>query len=101
MKERGSLTRRPDLAQTGGWRSGRACPSCPSILFQTSEYLISDINLVSYRQSIVHFDAEISNSAFNLGMAKQKLDGPKIARAPIDQGRFRAPQRVRAKQPRV
>jgi hypothetical protein len=35
-------------AQTGGWRSGRACPLCPDI---------SDINLFSYGQSIIYFDA--------------------------------------------
>jgi hypothetical protein len=65
------------LAQTGGWRSGRACPLCPGI---------SDINLFRYCQNIVYLDAEISHRAFNLGVAKQKLDGPKIAGAPVDQG---------------
>jgi hypothetical protein len=65
------------LAQTGGWRSGRACLLCPGI---------SDINLFRYCQSIIYLDAEISNRAFNLGVAKQKLDGPEIAGAPVDQG---------------
>jgi hypothetical protein len=51
----------PKLAQTGGWRSGRACPLCPGI---------SDINLFSYGQSIIYFDAQISNRAFDLGMAE-------------------------------
>jgi hypothetical protein len=63
------------LAQSGGRRSGKACPLCPGI---------SDINLFRYCQSIVHLDAEISNRAFNLGVAKQKLDGSEIARAPVD-----------------
>ena len=54
--------------------------------------LISDINLFCYCQSIVHFDAEIPDGAFDLGVAKQKLDSPKIARAPVDQGRFCTPQ---------
>jgi hypothetical protein len=65
----------PDMAQTGGWRLGRACPLCPGI---------SDINLFCYCQSIVYFDPEISDRAFDLGVAKQKLDRPKIASAPID-----------------
>ena len=52
----------PLLAQTGGWRSGRACPLCPGI---------SDINLFRYCQSIVYFDAKIPDRAFDFGMAKQ------------------------------
>ena len=65
------------LAQTGGQRSGRACPLCPGI---------SDINLFRYCQSIVYFDPEISDRAFDLGVAQQKLDRPEITRAPVDQG---------------
>jgi len=33
----------------------------------------SDINLFSYRQSIIDFDAEIPHRAFDLRMAKKKL----------------------------
>ena len=48
---------------------------------------ISDINLFRYcQEGIVHFDAQISNRAFDLGVAKQKLDGPEIASATVDQG---------------
>ncbi len=41
----------------GHRRWGRVCPFCPSI---------SDISLFRYRQSVVHFDAEISDRAFDL-----------------------------------
>jgi hypothetical protein len=41
--------------------------------------------LFRYCQSVVYFDPEISDGAFDLGVAKQKLDSPKIARAPVDQ----------------
>src|SRR3984893_11829280 len=41
----------PLLAQTGGWRSGRACPFWPGI---------SDINLFRYCQGVIDLDAEIS-----------------------------------------
>src|SRR5712692_8165296 len=75
------------LAQTGCWRLGRACPLCPGI---------SDINLFRYCQGIVHFDAQISDRAFDLSVAKQKLDGPEIASAPVDQGCLRAPERMRS-----
>ena len=76
------------MAQTGHWRSGRSCPLCPDI---------SDINLFCYCQSIVHLDAEISDRAFYLGVAKQKLDGPEIACAPVDQSGFCPSQRMRPK----
>ena len=46
---------------------------------------ISDINLFRYCQSIIYFDAEIPDRAFDLGMAKQKLDCPEIASASVDQ----------------
>jgi len=50
------------LAQTGGRRSGRACPLCPGI---------SDINLFSYCEGIIYLDAEISDRTFDLGMSEQ------------------------------
>jgi hypothetical protein len=58
---------------------------------------ISDINLFRYCQRIVHFDAQISNGAFDLGVAKQKLDSPEIASATIDQGCLSASERMRSK----
>jgi hypothetical protein len=45
---------------------------------------ISDINLFRYCQGIIHFDAQISNRAFDLGVAKQKLDAPEIASATVE-----------------
>jgi hypothetical protein len=66
---------RPLLAQTGGRRSGRVCPLCPGI---------SDINLFRYCQSIVYLNPEISDCAFDLGVAKQKLDRSQIAGTPVD-----------------
>jgi hypothetical protein len=80
----------PGLAQTGGWRSGRVCPLCPGI---------SDIDLFRYRQSIVYFDPEISDRAFDLGVAKQKLDSSEIAGATVDQGSLRASERMRSEKP--
>jgi hypothetical protein len=61
----------PLLAQTGGPTMGRACPLCPGI---------SDVNLFRYCQGIVYLNAKISDRAFDLGVPKQKLDGPEIAR---------------------
>jgi hypothetical protein len=52
----------PEVAQSGGWRSGRVCPLCPGI---------SDINLFRYCQSIIHFDPKIPDRAFDLGVAEQ------------------------------
>jgi hypothetical protein len=44
--------------------------------------------LFSHIQGVIHLNPEISDSAFQLGMAEQKLDSPKVARAPVDQGSF-------------
>src|SRR5205085_2220662 len=71
---------------------GRACPLCPGI---------SDINLFSDCQGIIYFDAQVSDRAFDLGMSKQKLNGPEVSGPPVDQGGFCASQRMGAKQPRV
>ena len=71
------------MAQTGGQRTGRACPLCPGI---------SDINLFRYCQGVIDLDAEILDRAFDLGMTEQKLDSPEIARPAVDQGSFRASQ---------
>jgi hypothetical protein len=65
------------VAQTGGRRSGSACPLCPDI---------SDINLFRYCQSIVYFDSEISDRAFDLGgstscrgtPARLRMGNPKL-----------------------
>lgn len=61
----------------------------------------SDINLFRYCQGVIDLNAEISHCAFDLGMPKQELDRPEIACPSIDQRRFCASQRMRAKQPRV
>ena len=63
------------LAQSGGWRRGRASPLCPGS---------SDINLFRYCQGVIDLDAEISDRAFDLGMPEQQLDSPQVARPPID-----------------
>jgi hypothetical protein len=68
---------------------GKACQLCPGI---------SDINLFGYGQGVIHFDAQISDRAFDLGMPEQKLDGPEIAGPPVDKGSFRASQGVRPEQ---
>jgi hypothetical protein len=59
---------------------------------------ISDVNLFRYCQGVIDLDAEIPDRAFDLGMPEQELDGPQIARPPVDQGGFCAAQRVRPEQ---
>jgi hypothetical protein len=54
----------------------------------------SDVNLFRYCQGVIYFNTEISDRAFDLGVAEQKLDSPKIARASIDQSGLRASERV-------
>jgi hypothetical protein len=52
-------------------------------------------------QGVIHFDAQVSDSAFNLGMSKQKLNGPQVFGPPIDQSGLCASQRMGPKQPRI
>jgi hypothetical protein len=80
------------LAQTGHLKVGRACPLCPGI---------SDINLFRYRQSVIDFNAEIPDRAFDFGMPEQKLNSSEVARPSIDQGRFGSAQGMCPEQPRV
>ena len=46
--------------------SGRACLLCPGI---------SDVDLFGYREGIIYLDAEVSDGAFDFGVAKQELHG--------------------------
>lgn len=62
---------------------------------------ISDIDLLRYCQSIVYFDPKISHRAFDLCMAKQKLDSSEISGATVDQGSLRASERMRSEKPGV
>jgi hypothetical protein len=61
----------------------------------------SDVNLFRYCQGVIYFDAQVSDRAFDLGMSKQKLNGPGISGPPVDQGSLCASQRMGPKQPRV
>jgi hypothetical protein len=63
----------PFVTQTGGWRSGRACPLCPGI---------SDINLFCYCQSIVHFDTEMGTRG---GLRRPILKGASPSEMPVEQ----------------
>ena len=67
---------------------GRAFALCPDRL---------DVDLLRYRDSIIHLDAKVPYGALDLGVAKQKLDGPEIASAPIGQSSLGASERMRPK----
>jgi hypothetical protein len=43
-----------------------------------------DFSLLRNLQSIIHLDAEVSDRAFQLGMAEQQLNGPQVLRALVD-----------------
>jgi hypothetical protein len=61
----------------------------------------SDVDLFCYCNGIIDLDAKISDGALNLGVPQQQLDRPQIACSPIDQGRFRAPERMCSEQARI
>lgn len=56
----------------------------------------SHLSLLGHLQRIVDFDAEVSDRALDLAVAKQELHGSQILGAPVDQGRFGAAHRVGA-----
>jgi hypothetical protein len=47
--------------------------------------------LFSYREGIVDLNAEVSDGAFDFGVAKQKLHGPQVASSTVDQRRLCSP----------
>jgi hypothetical protein len=57
--------------------------------------------LFCYGQSIIDFDAKIPDSAFDLVVTEQELNGPEIAGASVDQSCLGSPKRVGAEQARV
>ena len=63
--------------------------------------LFSDVDLLRYGERIIDLNSEIADRTLDLRVAKQKLDGPKVSRSPVDQSRFRPSQRMRAEQPRI
>ena len=44
----------------------------------------SDINLFCYGQGVINLDAEVSDGAFDLGVAEQELHGSEVAGSAID-----------------
>lgn len=56
----------------------------------------SDIRLLRQDQSVIDLDSEVADCALQLGVAEQKLAGPQISGALVDQCDFGAPQTVRA-----
>ena len=64
---------------------GRGRPLCPRS---------SDVDLLGYGKSVIDFNAQIPDRAFDLGVSEQKLDGSQISRAAIDQGCFGTSQGV-------
>src|SRR6266478_5402052 len=74
----------PFVAPLGCCGRGRAIPLCPGSR--------SDINLFSYCESVVYLNAEIAHRAFNLLVPQQKLHGPQVASAAVDEGRLGSAQ---------
>jgi hypothetical protein len=65
------------VARCGANGAGGACLLCPGS---------SDVNLFRYGKGIIDLDAEVSDGAFNFGVAEQELHSSQITGAPVDQG---------------
>jgi hypothetical protein len=53
------------------------------------------LRLLRHFESVVDLDPKVTDRAFQVGVPEQQLDGANILRAPVDQRRLGAPQRVR------
>lgn len=67
------------MAQLGTDGAARACPFRPGN---------SDVNLFRYGKGVIDFDAESSDSAFELYVPERELHSAQIACTPVDQGRL-------------
>ena len=56
----------------------------------------SDIYLLRDGERVVHLDPKIADRAFQLGVAQQELNRPKIADTAVNQGDLGPPKRVGA-----
>ena len=75
----------PELA--GQRPSGSAVATSPAGLH---------LSLFGDLKRVVDLDPEVSDSALKFAVTQEKLDGPEIPGAPIDQRRFGTPQRMSA-----
>ena len=57
-----------------------------------------EVHLFRNGKGVINFDAEISDGAFNLSVAKQQLDGTQVAGPAVDQRRLCSSQRMGAEQ---
>jgi hypothetical protein len=62
---------------------GGGCPLCPSN---------SDVDLLGNFEGVIDFDAEVPDSAFNLGVSKQQLHRSQVASALVDHAGLGSPQ---------
>ena len=68
-------------------------PSFPAVATGTARLHLS---LLRDLQRVVDLDAEVSDNTLKFAVTQEKLDGPEIPGAPIDQRRFGTPQRMSA-----
>ena len=61
----------------------------------------SNVDLLCDAEVVVDLNSKVSHRTLDLRVSKQKLHRAQVARAAIDQGRLRAPERVRAEHMRV
>jgi hypothetical protein len=82
------------MRKSGRIPIGQVSFATPSRQSVSALPLVSDVDLLGNRESIVHLDTKISNGAFDLSVPKKQLHGSQIARATIDQRRFCSTKRM-------
>ncbi len=69
-------------------------PECGRAERGSSARVVQASIFFSYFNCVVNLDTEIPDRTFDLGVAEQQLNGPKIAGSPIDQRCLGSAQRV-------
>ena len=104
QSRQGGLTAMSALGQKQTFCAAGAMSALPSIAVEIADIAgpdegqsisalpcISNVDLLSYGEGIVHINAEISHCALYLSVTKQKLDGSQIPGTAVYQRRLRSP----------
>src|SRR5579863_9765295 len=95
MTDNRKRERRPPTSGCGRSATGRRRrPAC-----QTRSRL--HLRLFCHFERVIYFDAQVPHRAFQLAVAEQELDGPKILCSSVDKGGLGARQRVRSVSRRI
>ena len=77
-----------------------ACRACEEAVVQAPPPRLS-VDFLGDLDGVVNLDAKVAEGVFDLRVAEQQLDGPKVAGTSVDQCRLGSSQRVRTELQRI